>query len=216
MERASKSEPPSCLAIFMIGQDSRGNWGVRDQSGLHGGLFVGRAEALRYVRDEAGIIREPSSWSTELSSSIRAARDGRQCCNSIAWMDGTSAESRKGRLPVNRVRSPPNLQTFGYAPALPTPFGENDARSGSLISKPAITGAQLRAARAFLKWSVRELSDRCRISRSAISRGEKFDGTPPMHVRNLDAIRRTFEEHGIEFLGLDGVRLLPSPPKNYR
>jgi hypothetical protein len=38
----------------MIGQDSRGNWVVRDQSGLRGGLFVGRAEALRYVRDEAG------------------------------------------------------------------------------------------------------------------------------------------------------------------
>lgn len=38
----------------MIGQDSRGNWVVRDQSGLPGGLFVGRAEALRYVRDEAG------------------------------------------------------------------------------------------------------------------------------------------------------------------
>jgi hypothetical protein len=30
-----------------------------------------------------------------------------------------------------------------------------------------------------------------------------------MQARNLNAIRRTFEEHGIEFLGLDGVRLLP-------
>jgi hypothetical protein len=29
-----------------------------------------------------------------------------------------------------------------------------------------------------------------------------------MQVRNLNAIRQTFEEHGIEFLGLDGVRLL--------
>jgi len=38
----------------MIGQDSRGNWVVRDQSGLRGGLFVERAEALRYVRFEAG------------------------------------------------------------------------------------------------------------------------------------------------------------------
>ena len=37
----------------MIGQDSRGNWVVRDQSGLRGGLFVGRAEALRYVRSES-------------------------------------------------------------------------------------------------------------------------------------------------------------------
>ena len=38
-------EPPQ---VFMIGQDSRGNWVVRDQSGLRGGL------SLRYVRDEAG------------------------------------------------------------------------------------------------------------------------------------------------------------------
>ena len=44
-------EPPQ---VFMIGQDSRGNWIVRDQSGLRGGLFVERAQALRYVRDEAG------------------------------------------------------------------------------------------------------------------------------------------------------------------
>jgi hypothetical protein len=33
-----------------------------------------------------------------------------------------------------------------------------------------------------------------------------------MHMRNLDAIRRAFEEHGIEFLGLDGVRLLAQSP----
>jgi hypothetical protein len=37
-----------------MGQDSRGNWVVRDQSGLRGGLFVGRVEALRYVRSESG------------------------------------------------------------------------------------------------------------------------------------------------------------------
>jgi hypothetical protein len=54
MRKATESEPPSCLSVFMIGQDSHGNWVVRDQSGLRGGLFVGRAEALRYVRDEAG------------------------------------------------------------------------------------------------------------------------------------------------------------------
>jgi hypothetical protein len=54
MEKATESEPPSCSSVFMIGKDNRGNWVVRDQSGLRGGLFVGRAEALRYVRDEAG------------------------------------------------------------------------------------------------------------------------------------------------------------------
>ena len=54
MRKETESEPPSYSSVFMIGQDSHGNWVVRDQSALRGGLFVGRAEALRYVRDEAG------------------------------------------------------------------------------------------------------------------------------------------------------------------
>jgi hypothetical protein len=51
-----ETEPPSCLKppLFMIGQDSRGNWVVQDQNGVRGGLFVNRAEALRYVRFENG------------------------------------------------------------------------------------------------------------------------------------------------------------------
>jgi transcriptional regulator with XRE-family HTH domain len=83
-----------------------------------------------------------------------------------------------------------------------------------MISNSPISGAQVRAARALLKWSVRELSDRCHVSRSNISRGERVDGTLAIHVRNLIAIRRTFEEHGIEFLGVDGVRLLPGSSKD--
>jgi len=47
-------EPPSCpQPIFMMGQDSRGNWVVRDKSGTRGGLFVDRTEALRYIRSES-------------------------------------------------------------------------------------------------------------------------------------------------------------------
>jgi len=79
--------------------------------------------------------------------------------------------------------------------------------AGNLNSIPPISGAQIRAARALLKWSVRKLSEQCRISQSAIARGEQVNGTPPMQARNLNTIRQVFEEHGIEFLGLDGVRL---------
>lgn len=77
-----------------------------------------------------------------------------------------------------------------------------------LTPKAPISGPQLRAARALLKWSVGELSARCGISRSAIARGEQVNGTLTMQVRNVAAIRIVFEQHGIEFLGLDGVRLL--------
>jgi hypothetical protein len=52
----NNAEPPSSPKppLFMIGQDGRGNWVVQDKSGIRGGLFVDRAEALRYVRFENG------------------------------------------------------------------------------------------------------------------------------------------------------------------
>jgi hypothetical protein len=52
----NNGEPPSCLRqpIFLMGQDSRGNWVVEDNNGTRGGLFVDRAQALRYIRSENG------------------------------------------------------------------------------------------------------------------------------------------------------------------
>jgi hypothetical protein len=47
-------ESPSNKQLFMIGRNSRGNWVVRDQSGLRGGLFVDRTEALRFALFENG------------------------------------------------------------------------------------------------------------------------------------------------------------------
>jgi hypothetical protein len=77
MRIATESEPPSRLSVFMIGQDSLGNWVVRDQSGLRGGLFVGRAEALRYVRDEAGnhpnaIVMVTGAFELDMSGARRS------------------------------------------------------------------------------------------------------------------------------------------------
>ena len=56
MTQKQQSEPPSWLQppLFMVGQDRRGNWVVRDQTGMRGGLFVNREAALRYVRSENG------------------------------------------------------------------------------------------------------------------------------------------------------------------
>ena len=56
MKQEQQTEPPSCLQspLFMVGQDSHGNWVVQDQSGIRGGLFVDRTEALRFVRAENG------------------------------------------------------------------------------------------------------------------------------------------------------------------
>jgi hypothetical protein len=53
------AEPPSTAScstasIFLIGKNSRGNWVVQDQQGVRGGLFVARAEALKFAMFENG------------------------------------------------------------------------------------------------------------------------------------------------------------------
>jgi len=63
MIQAEQAEPPSSSLLrrplFMIGQDERGNWVVRDECGSCGGLFVNRDAALRFIRAENG--REPQA-----------------------------------------------------------------------------------------------------------------------------------------------------------
>ena len=56
MTQAKQTEPPSWARppLFMIGQDCRGNWVVKDQGGIRGGLFIDREAALRFVRAENG------------------------------------------------------------------------------------------------------------------------------------------------------------------
>jgi hypothetical protein len=49
--------PPSCRtasAIVFIGKNSRGNWVAQQQNGLYGGLFVNRAQAVKYALFENG------------------------------------------------------------------------------------------------------------------------------------------------------------------
>ena len=50
-------EPPSCSSastIVFIGKNSRGNWVAQEQNGLYGGLFVNRAQAIKYALFENG------------------------------------------------------------------------------------------------------------------------------------------------------------------
>jgi hypothetical protein len=50
-------EPPSCSsasAIVFIGKNSRGDWVAQEQNGLYGGLFVNRAQAVKYALFENG------------------------------------------------------------------------------------------------------------------------------------------------------------------
>jgi hypothetical protein len=50
-----QTEPPSSSAtIVLIGKNSRGSWVAQEQNGLYGGLFINRAEAVRYALFENG------------------------------------------------------------------------------------------------------------------------------------------------------------------
>ncbi len=46
--------PCSRASLFLMGQDSRGNWVVQDQRGMCGGLFADRVTALRFAMYENG------------------------------------------------------------------------------------------------------------------------------------------------------------------
>ena len=64
-------EPPSCNTtpsnVVLVGRNRRGNWIAREQNGLFGGLFVNRAEAIKYALFETG--RHPETI-IELSREI--------------------------------------------------------------------------------------------------------------------------------------------------
>lgn len=64
-----------------------------------------------------------------------------------------------------------------------------------------ITSAQIRAARAMLKWSIAYLSEQSEIGTSTLKRMEAIDGVPSTHVRTLESVQKAFEEAGVEFLG---------------
>jgi hypothetical protein len=70
-------EPPSCSSassIVFIGKNRRGNWVAQEQNGLYGGLFVNRAEALKYALFENG--RHPETI-VELSREIELDMGGK-------------------------------------------------------------------------------------------------------------------------------------------
>lgn len=73
-----------------------------------------------------------------------------------------------------------------------------------------LTGAQLRAARGVLNWSVRELSLAAEVSSSTIRRLEEMDGPPPGREDALAPLQAALEAGGVEFLfppsGKPGVR----------
>jgi transcriptional regulator with XRE-family HTH domain len=73
-----------------------------------------------------------------------------------------------------------------------------------------ITGAQIRAARAFLKWTIADLAEASDVGISTVQEVEKIDGEPRVastlqwrsdaRVEALTKIRGALEKAGITFL----------------
>ena len=83
---------------------------------------------------------------------------------------------------------------------------------------PALTSAQIRAARALIRWSAQDLADHSGLGVTTIRRAELHDSeTQPTRV-NDQTIRRTLEGAGVTFIDKDetgqagpGVRLRKRP-----
>ena len=74
-----------------------------------------------------------------------------------------------------------------------------------------ISAAQIRAARALLRWPAKKLAETSRVSVPTIQRMEAAEGVPSGLSRNLEALQNALEEAGVIFIdengGGAGVRL---------
>ncbi len=74
-----------------------------------------------------------------------------------------------------------------------------------------ITSSQIRAARALVNWSARELAQQSGVGVATIRRMELAEGVPSSNAQTLDLVRKTIESAGVEFIGgpddRPGVRL---------
>ena len=74
-----------------------------------------------------------------------------------------------------------------------------------------LSSAQIRAARALLRWSAEDLARESTLGVTTIRRAELVEGETSMTTANDSTVRRTLEAAGVEFIdengGGSGVRL---------
>jgi hypothetical protein len=80
-----------------------------------------------------------------------------------------------------------------------------------------LTSAQIRAARALIRWSAEDLAKHSSLSVATVRRAELMADVTAMTVSNNLAVRRALEAAGVEFIdengGGAGVRLRKSNGK---
>jgi hypothetical protein len=85
------------------------------------------------------------------------------------------------------------------------------------MSVRPLSSAQIRAARALLRWSAQDLARESALGVNTVRRAEVAEQAIALTAANDLAIRRVFEAAGIEFIdengGGPGVRLKKKPKK---
>ena len=72
-----------------------------------------------------------------------------------------------------------------------------------MLPKP-LTSAQIRAARALIRWSAQQLADASAVGVTTIRRAELTASATKLTRVNDQAIRRVLEAAGVEFIDEDG------------
>jgi hypothetical protein len=86
------------------------------------------------------------------------------------------------------------------------------------MSPKPLTSAQIRAARALIRWSALQLAEKTAVGVTTIRRAELTASETKLTRVNDQAIRRVLEAAGVEFIDADGgsgpgVRLAGAAPK---
>jgi proteasome assembly chaperone (PAC2) family protein len=83
--------------------------------------------------------------------------------------------------------------------------------------RSALTSAQIRAARALIRWSAEDLAHASAVGVTTIRRAELAEETTSLTAANDRSLRRALEDAGVEFIdensGGAGVRLKKSSKK---
>src|SRR4051794_5301782 len=87
--------------------------------------------------------------------------------------------------------------------------GPGMVRARSMEGKRMITGEQLRAARAMLRWEQAELAARAKVSADTIKRFEASEGELRGRNDTLRSITKELEYAGVEFLSAEDERYEP-------
>ena len=69
---------------------------------------------------------------------------------------------------------------------------------------PPLTSAQIRAARALIRWSAADLANHCAVSVTTIRRAELMASATALTRVNDAVIRQALEKAGVEFIDENG------------